>query len=50
MDPQANLDEQKRIRARQFSEPGDHGRMKELRAALRAWIANGGFDPRKRVP
>lgn len=51
MDPDANWQEQKRIRARrvngQYADPADKDRLRELRAALRDWLRGGGFPPKK---
>ena len=52
MDPKANLLEQAEIRARVISghgEPGDRERLVELREALAAWKAKGGFVPVSKV-
>lgn len=56
MDPDANLAEQEQIltRRRQYAQAGgppsaderqDAARLRELRAALRAWLDAGGFAP-----
>lgn len=50
MDPKANMEEARRIRARirrGQAEPGDHARLKELGEAKREWIAKGGFWPKR---
>lgn len=49
MDPDANYREQELIYLRikaGTAHAGDHGRLKALVAALRGWVANGGFKPR----
>ena len=51
MDPNANLNEQRRIIARMLADDsesidtGDALRLAELAQALDEWIANGGFLP-----
>lgn len=49
MDPDANLAEQKRLRAlrrRQGLGPDDRQRLAELVQALNEWIQRGGFPPK----
>ncbi len=49
MDPDANWEEQQRIKARISSRTehkGDRARLRELQQALREWIRGGGFKPR----
>jgi hypothetical protein len=48
MDPVANAQETREINARiraKRAEPGDYGRLRELREAKREWIARGGWWP-----
>lgn len=48
MDPDSNYREQELIYLRikaGTAQPGDHGRLKALVAALRGWVTNGGFKP-----
>lgn len=48
MDPNANVLEQRRIRARirdGRAQLGDRERLRELREALAEWIQRGGFAP-----
>lgn len=52
MDPDANWEEQKRIREWQRDGKaleGDSRRLRELRMALNEWIRNGGFPPKEWV-
>lgn len=48
MDPNANLQEQERIMRDRYYPmlmAGERSRLRELRNALNAWIASGGFEP-----
>lgn len=45
MDPNANVAEQRRLR--RSKNPDDRARLRELRIALREWIARGGFPPER---
>ncbi len=47
MDPEANYDEQKQLYG--SKDPHDRARLRELVAALRGWVAAGGFKPRSFV-
>ena len=49
MDPNANLEEQRRIVKRNLDgkpEPGDANRLAELVDVLDTWLSGGGFLPR----
>lgn len=49
MDPDANLEQQRRIRDRikdGTADARDRARLRELQAALREWRSRGGFAPR----
>jgi hypothetical protein len=47
MDPDANVAEQKRIGSKRNPDAHDVARLRELRVALREWLAKGGFPPKK---
>lgn len=51
MDPDANWQEQNRIKARmvgnQYEHPADKARLRDLRAALREWLRRGGAPPKR---
>lgn len=49
MDPNANIQEQERILTTGEPARADRARLATLRAALREWIANGGFAPEWRT-
>jgi hypothetical protein len=46
MDPDANVAEQRRLKAKIKMDAHDRARLRDLRAALREWLAGGCFPPK----